>query len=253
MGYTDEERVKLCRQAVKEGYSHFKVKTGVSLEDDRHRLSIVRKEVGNAAVLMTDSNQAWGVNEAVIWMSGLLDFKPYWIEEPTSPDDILGHAAIAKELNPMGIKVATGEMIANRVMFKQFLQAGALQVCQIDSCRVGGPNEVLAIILMASQVEGVDICPHAGGVGLCELVQHYSIWEHLLNGYRPNKVCEYVDHLHEHFTNPTRVTAAHYRAPLTPGFSSQMLDTSLAEFEYPTGIYWNMKRLTVSQQPRQSV
>ncbi|TMS08964.1 Mitochondrial enolase superfamily member 1 [Larimichthys crocea] len=190
--------------------------------------------------LMIDANQRWDVAEAISWVTSLAEFKPLWIEEPTSPDDILGHAAISKALAPLGIGVATGEQCHNRVMFKQFLQASALQFVQIDSCRLGSVNENLAVLLMAHKFQ-VPVCPHAGGVGLCELVQHLILFDYVcVSGSLSNRMCEYVDHLHEHFTSPVVICDAHYMTPKDPGYSCEMLESSVQKHQYPEGDVWKV-------------
>jgi L-fuconate dehydratase len=202
------------------------------------RCAIIREEIGPGRRLMTDANQVWEVNQAIDWMRQLARFVPWWIEEPTSPDDVLGHAAIARAVNPLGIGVATGEHCANRIVFKQLLQAGAVQFCQIDSCRLGGVNECLAVILMARKF-GVPVCPHAGGVGLCEYVQHLAAWDYIAcSGSLENRVLEYVDHLHEHFLDPVRIRQGRYLLPEKAGYSIQMKAESLAEYAYPEGAAW---------------
>jgi L-fuconate dehydratase len=237
LGYSDEKIKKLCREAVAAGFNHVKMKVGSDLNDDLRRAEIIRKEIGQDRVLMMDANQKWDVDEAIHNMKELARFNPLWIEEPTSPDDILGHAKIASEIAP--IKVATGEHCQNRVMFKQFLQADALHFCQIDSCRVGGVNELLAILLMAAKFD-VPVCPHAGGVGLCEYVQHLSMFDFVaVTGSMENRVIEYVDHLHEHFLHPVQVENGRYMPPEKPGYSIQMYPQSLAEYQYPDGKIWN--------------
>ncbi|MBN3307368.1 ENOF1 enolase, partial [Amia calva] len=213
IGYSDEQLKELCMKALNDGWTRFKVKVGADLQDDIRRCSLIRKMIGPDNVLMIDANQRWDVAEAIEWVSRLAEFKPLWIEEPTSPDDILGHAAIAKALAPLGIGVATGEQCHNRVMFKQLLQASALQFVQIDSCRLGSVNENLSVLLLAHKF-GVPVCPHAGGVGLCELVQHLILFDYIsVSGSLENRMCEYVDHLHEHFTNPVIITNASYVPP----------------------------------------
>uniref|UniRef100_A0A4W4DSL2 Mandelate racemase/muconate lactonizing enzyme C-terminal domain-containing protein n=1 Tax=Electrophorus electricus TaxID=8005 RepID=A0A4W4DSL2_ELEEL len=220
------------------GWTRFKVKVGADLQDDIRRCSLIRKMIGPENTLMIDANQRWNVGEAVSWITTLAEFRPLWIEEPTSPDDILGHAAISKALVPLGIGVATGEQCHNRVMFKQFLQASALQFVQIDSCRVGSVNENLAILLMAAKFK-VPVCPHAGGVGLCELVQHLILFDYIsLSASLNNRMCEYVDHLHEHFRSPTVIKNAHYMPPTDPGFSCEMLDESVQKYGFPHGDVW---------------
>ncbi|HYW35910.1 MAG TPA: L-fuconate dehydratase [Balneolaceae bacterium] len=230
LGYSDEKIRRLCREAVDDGWTHLKMKVGKNLQDDLHRAEIIREEIGYDTELMMDANQKWGVNEAIENMQALARFEPLWIEEPTSPDDILGHAAIQREIAP--IKVATGEHCQNRIMFKQFMQAEALDICQIDSCRVGGVNENLAIMLMAAKY-GVPVCPHAGGVGLCEYVQHLSMFDYIaISGSLNSRMIEYVDHLHEHFLDPVTIKDGHYMPPSKPGFSIEMKADSLKEYAY---------------------
>src|SRR5215212_2131454 len=225
LGYDDDKIRRLCREALDEGWTRFKLKVGADLDDDRRRFRIVREEVGPSALVAVDANQRWGVDEAIVWMAGLAEFDPYWIEEPTSPDDILGHATIARAVTP--IRVATGEHVHNRVMFKQFLQAGALSVCQIDAARLGGVNEVLAVLLLAAEF-GVPVCPHAGGVGLCEYVQHLSMVDYLWMGASlEHRAIEFVDHLHEHFVDPVRMRNGCYMPPELPGYSIEMKPESL--------------------------
>jgi len=236
LGYDDEKIRRLCREALAEGWTRFKLKVGADVEDDRRRARIVREEVGPDAMVAVDANQRWGVDEAIAWMARLAEFDPYWIEEPTSPDDILGHATIARAVAP--IRVATGEHVHNRVMFKQFLQAGGLSVCQIDAARLGGVNEVLAVLLMAAEF-GVPVCPHAGGVGLCELVQHLSAIDYIaVSGSLDGRMIEYVDHLHEHFLDPVVIRDAKYVLPSRPGYSAEMRPESLARFRFPEGDEW---------------
>ncbi|MFH5832200.1 L-fuconate dehydratase [Halalkalibaculum sp. DA3122] len=236
LGYSDDKIRNLCRQAVQEGWTHLKMKVGADLEDDMRRAAIIREEIGYDRVLMMDANQTWDVDEAIANMRKLARFNPWWIEEPTSPDDILGHAEIGKAIEP--INIATGEHCQNRVMFKQFFEAGALDICQIDSCRVGGVNENLAIMLMAAKNE-VPVCPHAGGVGLCEYVQHLSMIDYIaISGSMENRVTEYVDHLHEHFLDPVIIKNAHYMPPERPGYSIEMKKNSLREYAYPQGKIW---------------
>jgi L-fuconate dehydratase len=238
LGYDDDKIRRLCGEAVAQGFDHLKLKVGRDVDDDVRRCSIVRDAIGPDRTLMVDANQYWEVNQAIEHMKVLARFRPWWIEEPTSPDDVLGHAAIARALNPLGIGVATGEMCQNRILFKQFMQAGAMQFCQIDSCRLGGVNEVLAVYLLAKKF-GVPVCPHAGGVGLCEYVQHLAIWDYVACGASlENRVVEYVDHLHEHFVNPVAVRNGRYVAPLEPGYSATIKPASLDEHEFPTGSVW---------------
>lgn len=238
LGYPDEKIRRLCREAVGEGWGHIKIKVGRDLEDDARRAQIIREEIGDDRKLMMDANQVWDVGEAIANMERLSEFKPWWIEEPTSPDDVLGHAEIARALAPYGIGVATGEHCQNRVVFKQLLQAGAMSFCQIDSCRLGGVNEILAVLLMAAKF-GVPVCPHAGGVGLCEYVQHLSIFDYVaVSGSLEDRVLEYVDHLHEHFIDPVRIENGRYVAPERPGYSIEMYPESLERFEFPVGRAW---------------
>lgn len=236
LGYSDEKLRTSCRELMSRGWSHFKIKVGRDRADDIRRCRIIREEIGWDRRLMMDANQVWNVDEAIEHMRHLAEFKPWFIEEPTSPDDILGHAAIAKAIAPIG--VATGEMCHNRVMFKQFMQAGGLQVCQIDSCRLGGVNEVLAVMLLAAKF-GIPVCPHAGGVGLCEYVQHLSLIDYIcISGSLENRIAEYADHLHEHFVDPIVMNNGHYMPPQAPGYSAQMIDASLSEFAFPDGSAW---------------
>ncbi|XP_029003096.1 mitochondrial enolase superfamily member 1 isoform X1 [Betta splendens] len=238
LGYSDQQLQQLCTDALKEGWTKFKVKVGADLDDDRRRCRLIRQMIGPSNTLMIDANQRWDVDEAIRWVSSLAEFKPLWIEEPTSPDDILGHAAISKALAPLGVGVATGEQCHNRVMFKQFLQASALQFVQIDSCRLGSVNENLAVLLMAHKFQ-VPVCPHAGGVGLCELVQHLILFDYIcVSASLHNRMCEYVDHLHEHFTSPVVIRDAHYMPPKDPGYSSEMLESSVTRHQYPEGDVW---------------
>ncbi|MGN7515837.1 MAG: L-fuconate dehydratase [Allomuricauda sp.] len=236
LGYSDEKMRRLCREAKEEGFRHMKIKVGSDLEDDVRRAGIIREEIGYDLKLMVDANQKWDVNEAIENMKALAQFKPWFIEEPTSPDDILGHAAIAKAVSP--ILVATGEHCQNRVIFKQLLQANAIGICQIDSCRVGGVNEILAILLMAAKFR-IPVCPHAGGVGLCEYVQHLSMIDYIaISGTMEDRVIEYVDHLHEHFHDPVTIKNGAYMPPKLPGYSITMKGKSLEEHTYPNGEIW---------------
>jgi L-fuconate dehydratase len=236
LGYDDAKIRRLCEEALAEGWTRFKLKVGADVEDDRRRARIVREEIGPELMLAVDANQRWGVDESIRWMADLAEFDPYWIEEPTSPDDILGHATIARAVAP--IRVATGEHVHNRVMFKQLFQAEAIRVCQIDACRLGGVNEVLAVLLMAAEF-GVPVCPHAGGVGLCELVQHLAIVDYLcVSGSLDGRMVEYVDHLHEHFLDPVQIRNASYVVPTLPGYSAEMRPESLAQYTFPGGSEW---------------
>jgi len=230
LGYDDEKLARLCKEAVKDGYDLIKLKVGGNLADDVRRMRIARQAVGPTTRIAVDANQIWGVRDAISWMRQLSEFDPYWIEEPTSPDDVLGHAAVRRALAP--IKVATGEHVHNAVMFKQLLQAGAVDVVQIDACRVGGVNENLAILLLAAKF-GVPVCPHAGGVGLCELVQHLAMFDFVaVSGTTEDRAIEYVDHLHEHFVDPCVVRGAAYMPPVAPGFSITMKPASLAQYTH---------------------
>jgi L-fuconate dehydratase len=236
LGYSDEKLRRLCREAVAGSWSHLKIKVGRDLADDIRRCTIIREEIGWKRKLMMDANQVWDVPQAAAWMKELARFEPWWIEEPTSPDDVLGHATIAKAVAPIG--VATGEHCQNRIIFKQLMQAGAIRFCQIDACRLGGVNEVLAVLLMAAKF-GIPVCPHAGGVGLCEYVQHLSIFDYIaVSGSLENRVIEYVDHLHEHFLEPVTMRNGHYLPPARPGYSIQMKAQSLADHEFPGGKAW---------------
>jgi L-fuconate dehydratase len=236
LGYDDEEVRRRAREAVAEGWSNVKMKVGGPPEDDARRAAIIREEIGPERRLMMDANQVWDVPVAIERTQRLAEFEPYWMEEPTSPDDVLGHAAIARAIAP--IRVATGEHCQNRVMFKQLLQAEALGICQVDACRLGGVNEVLAVVLLAAH-HGVPVCPHAGGVGLCELTQHISLFDYVCVGASlDGRMLEYVDHLHEHFLDPVRMRGGRYVPPEPPGYSAAIRADSLDEFEYPGGAAW---------------
>lgn len=236
LGYTEDKLRRLCREAVAQGWTHFKMKVGANLDDDIRRAAIIREEIGWDRKLMMDANQVWGVDEAIANMKELAKFNPWWIEEPTSPDDVLGHARIARAIAPIG--VATGEQCQNRVIFKQLFQSQAISFCQIDSCRVGSINEILAILLMAAKF-GVPVCPHAGGVGLCEYVQHLAIFDYIAIGASlENRILEYVDHLHEHFLDPVVIRNGCYMPPACPGYSITMKAESLDEYEFPNGPAW---------------
>lgn len=230
LGYSDEKLRRLCRQVKAEGFSYAKLKVGKSLEDDIRRLRIAREEFGDEMNIMIDANQVWEVDEAIEWVKQLQFAKPYFIEEPTSPDDILGHKKIRD--NVMPTKVATGEMCQNRVMFKQLITAQAIDIVQIDSCRLGGLNEVLAVMLLAAKYE-LPVWPHAGGVGLCEYVQHLSMIDYLvISGQIDNRRIEYVDHLREHFVNPRVVKQGAYMAPTEAGFSIEIKEKSLQDYSF---------------------
>jgi L-fuconate dehydratase len=237
LGYSDEKLVRLAKEAVADGFGQIKLKVGADLEDDLRRLTVARAAVGPDVAIAVDANQRWDVGDAIRWGSRMAPFGLAWLEEPTSPDDVLGHAAIRRGIAP--VPVATGEHVQNRVVFKQLLQAGAVDVVQIDACRVGGVNENLAILLLAAKF-GVRVCPHAGGVGLCELVQHLAMADYVaVSGTLDGRMLEYVDHLHEHFTDPVRVVRGRYLAPTTPGFSARMHEASLATHRYPDGPVWS--------------
>ena len=236
IGYSDDKVRQLCHEAIAAGFTHIKMKVGIDIASDVRRAGVIRDVIGPERFLMVDANQVWDVPQAIAWMEHLKPFDPLWIEEPTSPDDVLGHAAIARGVAPIG--VATGEHVQNRIMFKQLLQSDAIAFCQIDACRVGGVNEVLAIILMAAKF-GVPVCPHAGGVGLCEYVQHLSLFDFVaVTGSTTGRVIEYVDHLHEHFVDPCVIRNAHYMPPQLPGYSIEMHATTLDAYLYPNGPVW---------------
>jgi L-fuconate dehydratase len=235
-GYSEDKIRRLCREGLADGWTHFKLKVGGTPEDDLRRGRIMREEIGPDNKLMVDANQKWGVLEAITRTNGLKEIDPWWMEEPTSPDDILGHARIRREAAP--VRIATGEHCQNRVMFKQLLQAGAIDVCQIDSCRVAGVNENLAILLMAAKF-GVPVCPHAGGVGLCEYVQHLSIFDFLrVSCTLEDRVIEFVDHLHEHFLEPVVIRRGRYIPPQRPGYSIEVFPETLERFQFPGGAAW---------------
>jgi L-fuconate dehydratase len=236
LGYTDERIGALVREAAVAGFTRVKMKVGRDLEMDARRADIIRSALGPDGVLMMDANQFWGVDDAIEAMRTLGRYDPWWIEEPTSPDDILGHARIRREIAP--IRVATGEHVQNRVVFKQLFQADAVDVCQLDACRIGGVNEALAVLLLAAKF-GVPVCPHAGGVGLCEYVQHLAMFDYIaVSGSLEHRFVEWVDHLHEHFVDPAVVRDGRYVAPSAPGYSIEMLPESLARYEFPYGLAW---------------
>ena len=239
LGYPDEKIRQLCRAGVNDGWSHFKIKVGRDLADDLRRAAIVREEIGPTRKLMFDANQVWDVDEAIANMQHLSRFDPWWIEEPTSPDDVLGHATIAKAIAPIG--VATGEQCQNRVIFKQLMQADAIRFCQLDACRLGGVNEALAVLLLAARF-GVPVCPHAGGVGLCEYVQHLAIFDYVcVSASLEDRVVEYVDHLHEHFLDPVVIRDGKYVPPTAPGYSITMCPESIETYSYPHGRAWTAR------------
>ncbi len=235
-GFSDEQVRQLCREAIAAGWQHFKLKVGGDPTDDLRRARLVRSEIGPNRALMMDANQRWGVEEAIVRTRTLAEVNPWWMEEPTSPDDILGHARIRQAVAP--VRVATGEHCQNAVVFKQLFQAKAIDICQIDSCRLAGVNENIAVILMAAHF-GVPVCPHAGGVGLCEYVQHLAAFDYVCaSGSAEGRVTEYVDHLHEHFVDPVRIRDAHYILPERPGYSVEMHAATLDEYVYPEGKIW---------------
>jgi len=237
IGYSDEKLIRLSQQAVIDGFTQIKLKVGVDLEMDARRMALAREAVGPDIRIAVDANQRWGVAEATTAITALAPWDPYWVEEPTSPDEILGLAAIRGAVAP--IKIAVGEHVANRVIFKQLLQAGAADFLTIDACRVAGVNENVAIVLLAAKF-GVPVCPHAGGVGLCELVQHLAMFDFAaVSATSTDRVLEYVDHLHEHFTDPVRVTGGRYLAPTAPGFSATLKPASLRDYEFPNGAVWH--------------
>ena len=236
-GYSEEKIRRLCKEALAEGWTHFKLKVGGDPAEDLRRGHIVRDEIGWTNKLMVDANQKWGVLEAIERTQGLAELKPWWMEEPTSPDDILGHARIRREAKP--VRIATGEHVQNRIIFKQLLQAEAIDVLQLDSCRVAGVNENLAILLLAAKFN-IPVCPHAGGVGLCEYVQHLSVFDFLsVSATMEDRVIEFVDHLHEHFLDPVVIRNGRYQLPAQPGYSIQVRNESLTRFAYPHGEAWS--------------
>ena len=236
MGFSDEYMRQLCREALNDGWTHVKLKVGGTPESDRRRASIMREELGPHTRIMMDANQRWDVDEAISRTRDLSTFNPWWMEEPTSPDDVLGHARIRREVQ--NVRIATGEHCQNRVIFKQLLQANAIDVCQIDSCRLAGVNENLAVMLMAAKF-GIPVCPHAGGVGLCEYVQHLAIFDYLrVSCSLEDRVVEFVDHLHEHFVDPVHIRRGHYLLPELPGYSAEIRETTLADYQYPHGTQW---------------
>ncbi|HET7315503.1 L-fuconate dehydratase [Salinisphaera sp.] len=230
LGYSDDKLRRLCQEAVDEGYNHVKLKVGGKLADDKRRLAIAREVIGESRALMIDANQMWEVGEAIDWVNELAIARPWFIEEPTSPDDIEAHRKIREAVAP--VQVATGEMCQNRVIFKQLIMLGAIDVVQLDACRLGGVNEVLAVLLMAAKYD-LPVCPHAGGVGLCEYVQHLSMIDYLcFSATTEGRVTEYVDHLHEHFVDPCVVRDAAYQVPTAPGYSGEMKAESLARYRF---------------------
>ncbi|WP_436533658.1 enolase C-terminal domain-like protein [Actinoplanes sp. HUAS TT8] len=236
LGYDDAKIERLAREAVDAGFTMIKLKVGADLDDDIRRFALARAVVGPDIRIAVDANQRWDVPDAITWMSALAKYDPWWIEEPTSPDDVLGHAVIRSAIDP--IRVATGEHIANRVVFKQLLQADAIDFVQLDACRVAGVNENIAVLLLAAAYQK-PVCPHAGGVGLCEVVRHLSFFDYAaVSASLDDRVIEYVDHLHEHFVDPAVVAGGRYLAPAVPGFSTQMRPESLTRYAYPEGPAW---------------
>jgi L-fuconate dehydratase len=236
LGYSDDRMAELCAASVREGFTLIKLKVGARLADDIRRCGIARDVVGADVGIALDANQVWDVPAAVPWVLALAGVRPEWIEEPTSPDDILGTAAIRRAVSP--IRVAAGEHVPNRVIFKQLLQAGAIDIMQIDACRVAGVNENIANLLLAAKF-GIPVCPHAGGVGLCEMVQHLAMFDYAaVSGTMDGRMIEWIDHLHEHFVAPARVTSGRYAAPVVPGASSEFRPESVAEFSFPSGAAW---------------
>jgi L-fuconate dehydratase len=237
LGYSDEKLARLARQAVSDGFRTIKLKIGLNIEDDLRRCRIARQAIGPKVALAVDANQRWDVGASIEWLKQMAPFDVAWVEEPTSPDDILGHARIRHAVSP--IRISTGEHTQNRVIFKQLFQAQAVDLIQIDAARVGGVNENLAILLMASKF-GVPVFPHAGGVGLCELVQHLAMADYVaINGSMEDRAIEFVDHLHEHFVDPVRIRDGRYMAPAVAGFSAEMRPESLERYRFPNGAAWS--------------
>lgn len=236
LGYTDDKMVRLAKEAVADGFAQIKLKVGGSVEDDVRRMRLVRDAVGEEIRIAVDANQRWENAEAIDWVGELAPYNPWWVEEPTSPDDILGHATIAKAIAP--VKVATGEHAQNRIVFKQLMQAGATSIVQIDAVRVAGVNENIAILLLAAKF-GLPVCPHAGGVGLCEMVQHLSMFDFLaVSGTQSDRVIEYVDHLHEHFETPALISRGNYVTPTAPGSGARIISSTLNDYLFPEGRVW---------------
>ena len=230
LGYSDEKLARLCNEARDEGFTQIKLKVGADLQDDIRRFRIAREVLGPEFPIAIDANQRWDVADAIEWVGALAEFNPHWVEEPTSPDEVLGHAAIARGIAP--IPVATGEHVQNRIVFKQLMQAEALEYVQIDATRVGGANEIIAILLLAAKF-GLKVCPHAGGVGLCEAVQHFSMFDFVaVSGTKDGRVIEFVDHLHEHFVTPTVIENGSYQTPTAPGAGTEMLAASIREYAF---------------------
>lgn len=236
LGYPDDLIRSKTREALADGWNALKMKVGRDIEDDIRRTKVLREELGPDRMLLIDANQVWDVNEAIDWTLALHEANPWWIEEPTSPDDVLGHARIAQAVHP--VRVATGEHCHNRIMFKQFMQAGGMDIAQIDGCRLGGVNEVIAVLLLAAKFN-IPVCPHAGGIGLCQHVQHFSMFDYLrVSGRNDDRMIEYAGHLHEHFVTALEVRGGRYIAPTDAGFGLEMLPESVANFTFPTGAVW---------------
>lgn len=236
LGYDDDKIKTQCAAAVADGWQALKMKVGQDIADDVRRATLVRHAIGPDRLLMVDANQVWDVPDAIEHIKALAEVNPYWVEEPTSPDDVLGHGRIRDAVQP--IRIVTGEHAHSRVMFKQFLQHGAIDACQIDGCRLGGVNEVIAVLVLAAHFD-VPVCPHAGGIGLCEHVQHFSMFDFIaISGSLDERMLEYADHLHEHMVNPLDVHDGRYWPPTTPGFSVELRAESLAQYSYPSGRHW---------------
>ena len=241
LGYSDEKLARLCQEALDQGFKHIKLKVGLDFEDDLRRCTIARNVIGDDVKLMVDANQIWEVDEAIEWMKKLSVVKPWFIEEPTSPDDIFGHKKIKDNIG--SVQVATGEHCQNRIMFKQLIVNDAIDVVQIDSCRLSSINEILAVYMLAAKYNK-PVCPHAGGVGLCEYVQHLSMIDYVqISADLTDRVVEFVDHLHEHFEDPCVIKDGCYTAPKEPGYSIKMFEESIDKYRYPNGSEW-VKRLT---------
>jgi L-fuconate dehydratase len=244
LGYPDDKLRALCRAGKEAGWSSFKMKVGASLEDDVRRARLIREEIGPASKLMMDANQKWDVAEAIENMRELVAFDPWWIEEPTSPDDVLGHAQIRRAIAP--VQVATGEHVQNRVVFKQLMQAEAIDFCQLDACRLGGVNEVLAVLFMAAKF-GIPVCPHSGGIGLGECVQHIAFFDYIaVSASLEGRAVEYVAHLHEHFISPVVIASGRYQVPTAPGYCVAMHEDSLTRYGFPSGDAWKETATAVS-------
>ena len=246
LGYSDEKMQRLCREALAAGFKHIKLKVGESIEQDIHRCTLAREAIGDDTRLMVDANQAWEVDQAIEWMEHLQPFKPWFIEEPTSPDDVFGHKKIRESIG--NIQVATGEHCHNKVMFKQFIANDAIDVVQVDACRLAGLNEILTVFMLAAKY-GKPVCPHAGGVGLCEYVQHLSMIDYVqISAEIGERVIEYADHLHEHFETPIEIKNGAYRPPSAPGFGVRMHQSAIDQYQFPDGSEWQ-KRLATGPSP----